>query len=159
LTEMIASAKLGALKGIKPHEFALRFFFGGFCTVAAGIISKRFGPEIGGLFLAFPAIFPAGASLIEKHEKQHKQRIGRDGSDRGRMAASIDAAGASLGALGLAAFAVVVWQMLPRQSFWLSIGCASLAWITVSICGWLVRKSRVARALARFFRGDGRAPV
>ncbi len=65
---MIVSAKLAALKGIKFHEFALRFLFGGFCTVAAGIVARRFGPEIGGLFLAFPAIFPAGASLIEKHE-------------------------------------------------------------------------------------------
>jgi hypothetical protein len=32
---MIVSAKLAALKGIKFHEFALRFLFGGFCTVAA----------------------------------------------------------------------------------------------------------------------------
>jgi hypothetical protein len=56
---MIVSAKLGALRGIKVHEFAVRFLFGGFCTVAAGLIAKRFGPSIGGLFLAFPAIFPA----------------------------------------------------------------------------------------------------
>ena len=30
-------------------------------------------PVIGGLFLAFPAIFPASASLIEAHEKADSQ--------------------------------------------------------------------------------------
>jgi hypothetical protein len=143
---MIVSAKLGALRGIKVHEFAVRFLFGGLCTVAAGLIAKRFGPSIGGLFLAFPAIFPASASLIEKHEKQHKQRIGRDGTKRGRAAASIDAAGASLGALGLIAFAVVVWRILPQHNSWLVISSASVAWFAVSICGWLLRKSRVVHA-------------
>ena len=28
------------------------------------------------LFLAFPAIFPASATLIEKHEKEKKEREG-----------------------------------------------------------------------------------
>jgi hypothetical protein len=28
-------------------------------TVVAGVIAARFGPIFGGLFLAFPAIFPA----------------------------------------------------------------------------------------------------
>jgi Flp pilus assembly protein TadB len=55
---MIVQAKFAALKGIKPHEFALRFLFGGLVCVAAGLIAKEYGPAIGGLFLAFPAIFP-----------------------------------------------------------------------------------------------------
>ena len=37
---------------------------------------QRWGPGIGGLFLAFPAIFPASATLVEKHEKQKKNRAG-----------------------------------------------------------------------------------
>jgi len=36
-------------------------------TVIAGLIAFRFGPVVGGLFLAFPAIFPASATLIERH--------------------------------------------------------------------------------------------
>jgi Protein of unknown function (DUF3147) len=154
---MIVSAKFGALRGIKVHEFAVRFLFGGLCTVAAGLIAKRFGPSIGGLFLAFPAIFPASASLIEKHEKQHKQRVGRDGTKRGRAAASIDAAGSSLGALGLVVFAVIVWRALPQHGSWLVIGSASVAWLGTSICGWLVRKSRVAHAASRFTHRHRRA--
>ncbi len=145
---MIVSAKLAALKGIKLHEFALRFLFGGVCTVAAGILARRFGPGIGGLFLAFPAIFPAGASLIEKHERQHKRRIGYDGTNRGRAASSIDAAGASLGCLGLAAFALVVWRTLPRDDAWLVILMAGFVWTAVSLSLWLFRKGRFGHLIS-----------
>src|ERR1700761_3386491 len=84
---------LSSLRETKPHEYAMRFLFGGICTVLAGLVAKRFGPAVGGLFLAFPAIFPAGASLIEDHEKKRKAEYGLDGTVRGRLAASIDAAG------------------------------------------------------------------
>ena len=156
---MIVSAKLAALKEIKFHEFALRFLFGGVCTVAAGILARRFGPGIGGLFLAFPAIFPAGASLIEKHERQHKRRIGYDGTNRGRTASSIDAAGASLGSLGLAAFALLIWRILPRHNAGLVILLAGFVWIAVSLSLWVFRKSRFAHLISRSCRGVTGTPV
>ena len=67
------------LKETKWHQYAVRFVFGGLITAMAGVISKEFGPVIGGLFLAFPAIFPASATLIEKHEeeKERAQRLKR----------------------------------------------------------------------------------
>jgi hypothetical protein len=40
---------------------------------------------VGGLFLAFPSIFPAAASLVESHEKKKKGRVGLDGETRGRQ--------------------------------------------------------------------------
>jgi hypothetical protein len=40
------------------YEYPVRFLFGGTITAAAGIIAKKFGAGIGGLFLAFPAISP-----------------------------------------------------------------------------------------------------
>ncbi|HWO32650.1 MAG TPA: DUF3147 family protein, partial [Candidatus Acidoferrum sp.] len=46
------------------HEYAVRFLLGGAITVIAGLLAKRFGPMFGGLFLAFPAIFPASATLV-----------------------------------------------------------------------------------------------
>ncbi len=92
---MIVDVDFASLKSTKPHEYALRFLFGGIVTVTAGIIARRFGPGIGGLFLAFPAIFPASATLIENHEKQRKQQAGCDGTRRGRIAAGLDAAGPS----------------------------------------------------------------
>jgi len=54
-----------ALNGTRWHEYALRFLAGGVITAVTGIIAKKFGPGVGGLFLAFPAIFPASATLIE----------------------------------------------------------------------------------------------
>jgi hypothetical protein len=75
----------------KWYEYVIRFVFGGTITALTGIIARRYGPEIGGLFLAFPAILPAAASLIEKHEKEKKERAGLHGTMRGRVAAGIDA--------------------------------------------------------------------
>lgn len=140
---MIVEGKLSHLKGVKPHEWAVRFLFGGLCTMAAGLIANRWGAEAGGLFLAFPAIFPAGASLIEAHEKEHKKKIGHDGTARGRAAASVDAAGASLACFGLVAFALVVRKELLGHSAPLVIAAATVAWLLVSAGLWLLRKSRL----------------
>ncbi len=131
-----------ALKESKPHEYLLRFLFGGACCVLAGLVAKRYGPEIGGLFLAFPAIFPAGASLIESHERRKKREIGKDGTNRGRMAAGSDAAGAALGCAGLALFGWIVWRLLPRLNPGVCIGLASLAWIVTATVLWELRKRR-----------------
>jgi Protein of unknown function (DUF3147) len=136
---------LSSLKDTKPHEYAVRFLFGGLATVAAGLIAKKFGPYIGGLFLAFPAIFPAGASLIESHEKKRKAKIGSDGRNRGRMAASLDAQGASLGCIGLMAFAVVLWRWLEGHNPWLLISIATIVWLVIAYGLWAVGANRLWR--------------
>ncbi len=136
-------AKISAFKQSKPREYLIRFVFGGTATVVAGLVAKHFGPGPGGLFLAFPAIFPATATLIESHEKQRMAKIGHDGTHRGRMAASIDAAGAALGCVGLAGFAVVLWLMLPGQNALLSLLIALAVWAILSIVLWELRKSRL----------------
>jgi hypothetical protein len=64
---MIIQFKPSALRQTRWYEYLIRFGLGGAMTVVAGLIAARFGPVIGGLFLAFPAIFPASATLIEKH--------------------------------------------------------------------------------------------
>lgn len=135
--------RISALKATKPHEYLVRFLFGGAATVLAGIIAKQYGAALGGLFLAFPAIFPCSATLIESHEKQRKRRIGHDGTNRGRVAASLDAAGAILGAMGLVAFAALLWNFLPRHNAALVIAAATAVWLGVSIALWKLRKSRV----------------
>ncbi len=130
-----------ALGQTKWHDYAVRFLFGGLITALAGIIAKEFGPGIGGLFLAFPAIFPASATLIEKHEKEKKKSLGLKGAARGRNAASIDAAGSSMGSLGLFVFALVVWQFMPRGRAWIVLGGATLLWLGVSVAVWQIRKA------------------
>ena len=122
------------------NEYAIRFFFGGLITAVAGIIAQKFGPVIGGLFLAFPAIFPASATLIEKHEKQKREENGLRGTRRGREAASVDAAGSAMGSVGLFVFALLVWQFAPRYSTSTVLVGATVAWLIGSVLIWHVRK-------------------
>jgi hypothetical protein len=125
-----------ALRRTEWSEYAIRFIFGGLITAATGIVAKKFGPEIGGLFLAFPAIFPATATLIEKNEKQKKQRKGLRGTQRGRMAAGLDAAGAAMGSVGLLTFALFGWKFLPGHSSRMVLTAATIAWSLVAVLVW-----------------------
>ena len=140
---MMVQCKLSAIKGILLHEWITRFLFGGAVCVFAGLMSKWFGPKIGGLFLAFPAIFPAGACLVEAHERKHKARAGFDGTQRGRTVAGIDAAGAAMGCFGLAGFAVVCWLCLPRLHPAGVFALATAAWVVLAVAVWWLRKSRI----------------
>ena len=145
-------AKFSALKQTRFQEYLVRFLFGGAATLLAALIAKHFGPGYGGLFLAFPAIFPASVTLIEAHEKKRKAKIGHDGIRRGRMAASIDASGAMLGSLGLAGFALVLWQLLPLSSAWLIMLVAMAVWGVLSVVLWEIRKSRIFGCRIRALR-------
>lgn len=138
---MKVQVNVAALGRSKWYEYLVRFAFGGAVTALAGIIAKRWGPGIGGLFLAFPAIFPATATLLEKHEKQKKQRVGRAGTIRAREIAGADAAGAAMGSLGLIAFAAIVWRMIPNYPLVLVLSIATLAWLLVAVLTWVARKT------------------
>jgi hypothetical protein len=139
---MQITVQFDALKRTKLYEYAIRFFFGGAISVIAGLLAKKFGPSIGGLFLAFPAIFPASATLVEKHEKEKKEEEGLHGSERGRDAAALDAAGAAMGSAGLMLFSIVVWKFLPRHSaFWVLSGAGAI-WFLSSACVWMLRERR-----------------
>jgi len=123
---------------LKPKSFA--GLFGAAPSVALATIvlavAKEYGPSVGGLFLAFPAIFPASATLIEQHEKRRKQRTGGHGTLRGRRAAALDAAGASSGAFGLLTFACLAWKLMPDLSPWATLSIATLGWLAISMLGW-----------------------
>ena len=108
-------------------------------TALAGLIAARFGPVVGGLFLAFPAIFPASATLVEKHVRERKEKAGLSGARRGREAAALDAAGAALGSLGLAAFAAVIWLGIERSAP-LALLVAAAAWVVLDVAAWFVRR-------------------
>ena len=129
-----------SLKQTRWHEFAVRFLLGGLITAATGIIGKEYGPSVGGLFLAFPVIFPASATLIDKHEKEKKQSAGLEGRSRARQLVSVDAAGAAMGSVGLFVFALLISQLVAEHAPWLVISAATIAWIAVSVLIWLARK-------------------
>jgi len=134
---MIVHAKPAALRQTSGYEYLVRFVLGGLSTVVAGLIARTWGPVVGGLFLAMPAIFCASATLIEKHERRRKERLGLQGRRRGREAAALDAAGAAIGSIGLITFAILTWQLLPRSSA-MALGLGFIAWLAVAIFAWWV---------------------
>jgi Protein of unknown function (DUF3147) len=137
---MIVKFNFSSLQNVKWHEYVTRFVLGGAITVATGLVAKTFGPVTGGLFLALPAIFPASATLLEKHEREKKRRAGIAFTLRGRLAAALDARGAAMGALAMLAFAGLTWQLLPHANLALVLGCAIVAWFVLAILFWYIRK-------------------
>jgi hypothetical protein len=145
---MLVTISTSGLKQTKWWEYLLRFVLGGLVTAMAGILARKFGPSFGGLFLAFPAILASSVTLVEKHERERKQQKRMRGVIRGRQAAGADAAGAAMGSIGLIAFAVCVWKLLPGHNPWLVISTATLLWAVVSGVVWLLWKWNALRRLA-----------
>lgn len=137
---MLIEVDPSVLRQTEWHEYAIRFLFGGAITVVAGMIAKSYGPELGGLFLGFPAIFPAAATLAQKHEIQKKLEKGMSGKQRGIDSAGAEAAGAALGSFGLATFAVLFWMLVTRNSLWIVFPVALAGWSVASVMVWFVRK-------------------
>jgi hypothetical protein len=137
---MVVKFKLSALRRTRWYEVVLRVLFGGLATVATGMIAKSYGPIVGGLFLAFPAIFPATATLVEKHTKEKKQKAHIEGTGRARRAVALEARGTMMGSFGLVAFGLVLWRFLVDQPAWLVLLAASAAWLVSSILIWELRR-------------------
>jgi hypothetical protein len=136
---MIVRFNPSALRGTRWYEYLVRFGVGGAMTVIAGLIASRFGPIVGGLFLAFPAIFPASATLIEKHVRERKEKAGLPGTRRGKEAAALDAVGAVLGSFGLAPFGLVIWLIVMSSPAW-ALVLAPASWLGVAMLAWQVRR-------------------
>jgi hypothetical protein len=132
---MIVKVSFSVLKNGHWYEYLVRFVLGGAATVCAGILSGRFGPSVGGLFLALPAIFCASATLIEKHEARRKREAGMRGRRRGQQAAALDAAGAALGSIALLNFALV-FSVLAERHPPIALTLALAAWSISCIAAW-----------------------
>lgn len=147
---MLVKLSSSALKQTRWYEYAVRFGLGGLATVLAGAIGAHFGVSVGGLFLALPAIFCASATLIESHERKAKEKAGLSGRRRGKQAAALDAAGAGLGSIGLAAFAATFYALVVSSVIG-AFAAAILVWAAVSVAAWWLRRkfritSRTMRA-------------
>jgi Protein of unknown function (DUF3147) len=130
-------------KKTRWYELLVRFVFGGAITMTAGLLAKRYGPVFGGLFLAFPAVFPATATLIETHEKKRKAREGLSGKVRGRLAAALCARGTELGSLALICFAVTVWKLAPVLNFAATLFIALAIWFGTAFLAWGLQKKHI----------------
>jgi len=129
-----------ALKNVSWPQYAVRFFFGGLVTACTGLIANHYGPSFGGLFLAFPAIFPASATLVERQQEKKKRRAGLPDGTRGRDSAAIDARGAAMGATGLALFGLLTWRLLPNHNSVAVLALALLGWFALSFTLWTFRR-------------------
>jgi hypothetical protein len=136
---MLVKLSSSSLKQTHWYEYGIRFLLGGLATVFTGLVSARFGVAIGGLFLALPAIFCASATLIESHVRRAKEKAGLRGRRRGQQAAALDAAGAGLGSIGLAAFAAS-FHALVAASVIGAFAAAILVWAAVSVAAWWLRR-------------------
>jgi len=121
---MSPSVDAGALRQMHPSEYLMRFAFGGSMTAMAGLIARTYGPAIGGLFLAFPAILPASLTLAAQHGGRHKA-IG-------------EAQGAVLGALALGGFAAVVSMLAVDLAPPLTIAVAAAVWLATGCLLWSI---------------------
>jgi hypothetical protein len=136
---MIVRTQFSALKEGRWYEYVVRFVLGGATTVTAGIIAEIWGPEIGGLFLAFPAILCASATLVEAHERREKREHNVRGHERGTDAAAMETAGAALGSIGLVSFGLAVWSLAPRFGL-ASFAFGSIAWLLTAFTLWRFRR-------------------
>jgi len=144
---MLIKFNISAVTETKWYQYAIRFGLGGLVTAVAGLMAKKYGPSFGGLFLAFPAIFPASATLIEKHERERKEEEGKRGIQTARKAVAADATGAAIGSVGLICFGFYAWRMLPQHSAWSTLLCAMAIWLAASVLIWYLRKRHVIRRL------------
>jgi hypothetical protein len=138
---MIVHFQFSALRDVHWYEFAIRFVLGGAMTVIAGAIASRFGAAAGGLFLAFPAIFPASVTLVEKHTRQRKEEKGLPGARRGKEAAALDARGAALGGLGMIGFAAAIYVLIEHSVVGALVTATAL-WASISVLAWKLRGRR-----------------
>lgn len=136
---MIVKAQFSRLRQTAWWEYAVRFLFGGIVTAITGLIAKEFGAVVGGLFLAFPGIFPASVTLVERHERNKKRQKGLHGERRGRAASALVAAGAVAGSIGLLAFATLAWWGFPRFGEWQTLAAALAGWVVLSLAAWFIR--------------------
>jgi hypothetical protein len=135
MSTRMPSFDVAALTRTHAWEYGLRFLFGGAVTVATGLIANAYGPTVGGLFLAFPAILPASLTLLKRHD--------------GRAEAARAAVGGRIGALGLIAFAGVSAVLATHHGAPLTLAAASLTWAAVSVGLWFAiyrPRERAARS-------------
>jgi hypothetical protein len=79
--------------------------------------------------------------LIEKHERERKEKSGISKTLRGRQAAALDARGVTMGSIGLIGFALLVWNLLPIWNGAYTLLTALAVWLVISVLIWWLRNS------------------
>jgi hypothetical protein len=111
------------LREVHARDLAYRFAAGAVTSIVAGVMTLVFGPRIGGIMLAFPAILAASLTLIEEQEDSAEARE--------------DARGAVIGALGMAAFAAVAAILFGAVNAAIVLLAATAAWFLAAFAGYM----------------------
>jgi len=107
------------LRQVRVRDYAIRFATGATISIVAAIVGKIIGVRFGGTLLAFPAILPAGLTLIQEEE--------------GTRRADRNAIGAVLGAVGLVIFAMVAKAAFGHLNPALALTLALLGWLLTAV--------------------------
>lgn len=102
-----------------PRGMLARFAAGALTSVVAGVMTLLFGPRVGGIFLAFPAILVASLTLIQKEEDRAQARE--------------DARGATAGGAALTVFALVFTAVIAHGDGAVALVAAAGAWVVVAL--------------------------
>jgi uncharacterized membrane protein (GlpM family) len=135
---MKVAIDLAPLRQARWSGHLVRFLIGGAVTVATGVIAEKAGAVVGGLFLAFPAIFPVGLATIEKLHNQQAGPAAR--GHRARRAAIAESVGAIFASFGLIGFALSSWLLLRVSSLATALSGAVVAWILVAVSAWVTNR-------------------
>jgi ABC-type bacteriocin/lantibiotic exporter with double-glycine peptidase domain len=121
LERVAEQPKLDLGKALKadPRGMLVRFAAGMLTSIVAGTLTLAFGPRVGGIMLAFPAILVASLTLIYRQEDAHEARE--------------DARGAIAGGVALTVFAVVFTLLIGHTSGPLTLLIAAAAWVVVAL--------------------------
>jgi Protein of unknown function (DUF3147) len=106
---------LGRARQTPPRYLLIRFGAGAATSVVSGTTTIVFGPRVGGVLLAFPAILAASLTLIEEQDNSIDARE--------------DARGAIAGGCALAIFALAAELTLGHMSGALALMIAAAAWV------------------------------
>jgi hypothetical protein len=116
--------KLRKLRDVRGRDLGYRFLAGALTSVVAGFLTIAFGPRVGGVMLAFPAILGASLTLIQEQED--------------RAHAREDARGAVMGGCALALFAATGALAFGRLPAGLVLVIASVTWLAGALIGYLI---------------------
>lgn len=112
------------IKDITAEELGLRFLAGALVSILSGALTLAFGPRVGGVLLAAPAIMAATLTLIAREE---------DAID-----AREDARGAIVGACALTLFAAVAAMTLGHLAGGLALLAATIVWVVAAVLGYVI---------------------
>ena len=112
------------LKNVRVRDLGYRFVAGALTSIVAGVLTIAFGPRVGGVMLAFPAILAASLTLIEEQEDSAEARE--------------DARGAVMGGVAMLSFAAVAAALFGHLNAALVLAPATLAWFATAFLGYLI---------------------